>query len=420
MTYISTTYEKDTKPMTEPYKTALEAFATTVGKTTDEVQAVFATFVGDGQNDEALADLQDPELTSPDALSAELKTLKVPVAKAKKAIKALQPTVAAPVTAAPAPEVAAPAPTASFVPKNLLPDLPDDVSLLQDFKIGGVLKVSEHDAVGAVRVAFAAQFGLFTLPEQLSEAMERRAESLEEPAGEAYYRVRAEITKRKYAEVLAAFPGIDGSYVTKNRQQRLIERINTLLLPALKAFAQTCDNWTKSWMAGNPAEMLSGMMMALRNPAMAGLAMAPPDVSPVVTQAEEFITVLNRTMAGDSLPVVRALTGEVVRVSGFLNDPAMAMLCGFQTREEMLKGLRVGLTSDAVRTEQTLAKIVLSVLRFPSIPTSDMPEYIIAVARLFQSVNVDNVFAPKAPSRSGRSSGEGKDSHFFDQQHKPY
>src|SRR5262249_22547603 len=140
---------------------------------------------------EAFDLLKSDEYTPFDDLKAKLSG--VPVAKLKKAVadhlRAKPVAPAAPAQAAGTNALAAPT-------LDVLPSVPDDTSLLASLKAGGELKVDRATIIAGIQAGFANRVGLYHLPAALVERMEAHAESLEEPVGPDFYRLRTLITRQ--------------------------------------------------------------------------------------------------------------------------------------------------------------------------------------------------------------------------------
>src|SRR5262249_10311955 len=147
-------------------------------------------------------------------------------------------------------------------------------SLLASLKAGGELKVDRTTVICGIQAGFASRVGLYQLPSVLVERMETHAESLEEPVGPDFYRLRKLITRQGYAEIFAALEGVEGQFCTQARKTALLNRLDSALWPALFGFQAQLKGWFETWQQG--ASSPTAMMTAFMALAAGGAGALPP------------------------------------------------------------------------------------------------------------------------------------------------
>ena len=337
------------------------------------------TQIQDKLGAESLEDLVN--LTVEDLTSVGVKPL-----QARKVVKALAPT-----------KPIAEAPTIPSFSLDVLPSIPDDKAWLEALRVGGVLKFNRDTVVGTVSAALANQVGLFELPKRLIAAMEKNAESLEEPVGEEFYTMQRMLTEHSYSEVFAALPGATGRYATATRKAALLQKMDDNLWRELFSFQGQLVNWMDSWQKGaaNPALLLSALasLSGGNGAAPGGLMQAPP-TDTLRGAAESLITSINGIFAGTGIPVAMALAYDAQQIRKALEDPSLPAQVGALNREQMLKSLGVAVSSDYPRLEANLKRYTVSVIELPNV-TAGQPEwtYVTALYQLGASIPWDKLGA---------------------------
>jgi len=352
----------------QDWVTFIGPFATSIGMSVEEVTEAMSHVVGEPGAD-AIALLQN-EGDTPFDLVRERFT-KVASAKFKKALGSLRK----------APEVAAAQPVMQTA-FNALPEVPADDAWLKSLQTGGVLKVGKPTVIAAVRAGLGDRLSLFDLPSTLVELMEATAETLEEPVGPEFFKVRKLLTQKRYAEIFAALggaEGLDAKFVTQGRKDKFLARLSSELWPALIEFQAQLRSWVDSWQSqmANPATMM-GMLAGLANGG-AGAVMPPNMIAPPVTDAlrdaaQGVVDKINRTFAGLGTPIAAALAYEAMQIREVLENPSLPLLVGAPNREQMLRKCNVAVSADYVRLEKGLTQYVLGVMDLPDVPAGqDIP-----------------------------------------------
>lgn len=283
---------------------------------------------------------------------------------------------------------------------DVLPAVPTDENWLQALKVGGVLKFNPETVIGTVSAALASKVGLYGLPKVLSEEMEKHATSLDEPVPAEFYSLQRALTERSYAEIFAAIPGASGRYATEPKRRELVSKIETRLWPALTGFHEQLDGWVKSWQS-NPALMMGAMAALASGGPMPPGMMAPPPTDQLRDAAEGVITAINSIFAGTGTVVAMALAYDAQQIRKVLEEPSLPAQVGAANREQMLKKLGVGVTSDYPRLEANLKRYVLGVIELPNVTAGQTEHaYITALYQLGMAI-------PWSRLGSGELSGIG-------------
>ncbi|MFH0957542.1 MAG: hypothetical protein V1897_02460 [Pseudomonadota bacterium] len=306
-----------------------------------------------------------------------------------------KPVTAKKVAAAFTPATATPQTISSMIPTNVLPQVPGDVSWLAALKVGGVLKFSTETVIGTVSAALAAKVGLYNLPNLLVEMMEKHAESLEEPVPADFFDMQRQLTERNYAEIFAAIPGATGRYATQGRKTELLTRLENNLWPSLIEFQNLLSSWFDSWQKAfaNPAMMMTALAsLAGGGGVMPQGMMQPPSTDPLRDAAENVIGCINRIFAGTGIPVAMALAYDAQQIRKALENPSLPAHVGAANREQMLRQLRVAVTSDYPRLELNLRQYALAVVELPNV-TAGQTEltYITALFQLGSAIPWDKL-----------------------------
>ncbi len=383
------------------------AFAKSIGKPAEDVTKAFVELVGDA-DDDGLETLTDPECCT-DQMITEALGVGVPPAKFKKAVKDLRGT-AKPVATTTA---AKPAAASASLAMMALPDAPTDETFLSALQVGGVAKMGATEVNAALRVMLAKQLGVYDLPEQLVELMEKRAEEQDEPVSEAFYDLQKQIGERKYGEILQAM-GVSGRIMSEARKNKLLARMDGLWA-TLRGFHECTGGWQKQWQDRviNPGAMMANFSAMLGGGMVAGMPgmMDHPDVAPVIDAAAGVIDVFNKMFAGTGIPVARAMAQDSLRIKQLLEKPELPAAVGCTSREEMLKKLGAAISADYVRLEKDLVTYVLAIMKLAAgeVPPDHQPYYIVALQSRGTNIPWDRLIALKDTAKSGKkraSSGE--------------
>ena len=282
------------------------------------------------------------------------------------------------------PPKAAPAPAMApiFSPSEILPDLPTDDAWLDALKTGGVLKVEDATYIAAVRAALADKAGLYDVPGKLVTAMEKFAEDTDEQVSRSYFDLKTKLTRRSYADIFSAVPGLTGDYVTKERRKRILGRIRETLLPAIYKSFVALNGWYTSWQSqlANPTAFLAAMSGGL------GMVNAP-DFSIVHDAGDTLIDGINKTFRGDGVPVTAALAYDAMEIVKILDDTTLPSQIGAINKEQMLKKIDINVTSNYARLEKSLVLYVLSFVKHTNATTDRATQYFGALWQLGNSID---------------------------------
>lgn len=336
-------------------------FATSVGKSPEEITAALITLTGE-PSDDAVSILADSAAVSDSDLKDlfVVGDLKIPSGVFNKHVSKLrgpQPVLIE--------ERAVAGP--SF---DILPSVPEDSSFLESLKVGGVLKVGSTEVLSAVKAGIANRLHIFDLPDIIKKKMEAFAEEQDEPVGKDYFDLQKLVASRSYAEVLSVL-GVEGNFMSPARQNKFLQKLDENLWGALRGFQTQLAAWQETWMAGmnSPAAMSMMMMGQLGKtgvPLPTGM-LQPPETSGLHDEAEAVINSINKTFAGLGIPVARALAYDATRIKGVLENPALPGALGYATREIMLKGLGITVGADYVRLERNITRYTLAIMEFPKV-----------------------------------------------------
>lgn len=322
--------------------------------TAPAVDAVAAKLKEFGASDEIVANVRNLGVETPEDLAelteADLTTAGLPIVKARKLLTNVKPTKAID------PPVVS---NAAF--EAVLPNIQDDESWLKALKTGGVLKVDQSTVIGAVRAALAKRVGLYDVPALLAAAMEAFAEESEEQVDPTFYQLREQMTRRNYAEIFAAVPGLNGSFVTEKRKNALLARLHDYLWPAVVSFNNQLKGWQESWLQGaaNPGFMM--MALVGGGGALPPGAMQAPDTASLRDAADAVKDAINTVFAGTGVQISAALAYEAQEIKKSLEDPRLPALVGVANREQLLKKLGVAVPATYPRLETNVTKYVLGV-----------------------------------------------------------
>jgi hypothetical protein len=395
--------------MPSAWITYIQPFATAIGQRIEDVASKLAPLVGD-PNDEAIALLQSEN----DTPTSEIVPLfaGLPTAKLKKAIAThlREQVPAAPLGTAQG------TPDAAAFATAILPAVPDDDAWLASLKVGGQLKVTTGTVIAAIRAALADRSGLFEVPERLTTKMEEHAESLDEPVGEEFFKLRRLLTERSYAEVFAALPGATGrSFATKSNKANLITKLDERLWPALISFNTQLRGWNEGWTqsSGNTAVMAALLATAVsgNRGALPPGMMAPPPTDGLRDAAEAAINQINSVFGGFGIVAALALAYDAKCIRDALSNPQLPAHVGAANRDQMLKQLGLDVTADYVRLERSITAYALAIMEFPKTNPGSEVGYLAALLQLGTQIPWDKLAAParRSPLRTARgtSNDEG-------------
>jgi hypothetical protein len=296
-------------------------------------------------------------LTETDLVGAGMKKL-----QARKVVASLKP--------APADTVASAAAVGmSF--DAVLPAVPDDGAWLMALRTGGVLKVEPSTVIAAVRSALAHRAGLYRVPDALVGLMEKFADTNEEQVPPEFYKLRKEMTRRSYAEIFEAIPGLDGNFVTEGRKKQLFQRIDEKLWPSIVGFNEQLKSWQTAWMQGaaNPMMMMTAIVAASGGGvAMPPGMMQPPDTGAVRDSADAVADAVNRVFAGTGVQIASALAYDAKQIREALDNSRLPAMVGAANRDQMLRQLGVGVSATYTRLEVNLTRYVLAILQIKDLP----------------------------------------------------
>jgi hypothetical protein len=384
----------------ESWVAYITPFAATLGLTVEEVTAKLQPVVG-VPGDQAIELLKNPALSPDSDIKVVLNG--TPVAVANKAISQLRE------------QVATSAATMAVMGSGILPDVPNDESLLTALRTGGVRKVEPSTVQAAVRTALANRVGLYDVPDLLVRLIENFAEQNDDPAPPEFYKIRKEITRRTYGDLFEAIEGFDASYVTDGRRNALFDRIDRFMWPAIISFQAQLCGWMDAWQKQglNPL-MLNAVMMRA---AGIGGSMPPtaqaPDTGVLRDAALSFNDQVNKVFAGPGIQVAAALAADAIRIKETLLNPRIPPLVGAANRDQMLKMLGVDVTPQYPRMETNLVKYVVAIMNVEQVAAGEEElNYFAALftlgtqipwADLEKGKRAPRAAAPSAPRRSGDS-----------------
>ncbi len=314
---------------------------------------------------------------------------------------------------APAPAVAESAvPSMGTATFDVLPAVPTDEAWMNSLKVGGVLKFNSSTVIGTVSAALAAKVGLYDLPGKIGTAMEKQAESLEEPVSEDYYQMQNLLTRRSYADIFAAMPGVDGRFATQARKEALLRRLNERLWGSLSSYQQQLKQWVDAWQQGmsNPAAMM-GIFAAFAGGtgAVPPGMMQPPPVDTLRDAADRVVNDINYVFAGTGIPVAMALAYDAQQIRKVLENPSLPAQVGAANREQMLRMLGAAVSSDYPRLEKNLKQFALGIIEFQNVTSGQAElQYIVALYQLGAMIPWDRLGAGGDGGRAGIGRGKGQ------------
>lgn len=396
--------------MTEEVKDGMESAVEKTVVTTiasDSTDSVTAKLKSLGVADEFIGKIKDFGAKTVDHLAllkeGDLVGAGMPVLEARSLIATLMAKPAGEPAANTANAVSA----VSF--DSVLPAVPSDSSWLEALKAGGVLKVDQSSVISAVRAALAYKVGLYRIPDGIVDLMEQFDEENEEQADPEYFKLRKLLTRRNYAEIFQAIEGLDGTFVTEARKNRLFQRIDEFLWPSISGFFSQLKAWQEAWMQGvsNP-----GLMMSMFMAGQSGIGalppglMQPPDTGVLRDQAEDVANSINKVFAGTGVQVAAALAYDASKIKATIMNPRLPALTGCANRDAMLRKLGAAVSPTYPRLETNLTWFVLSVIQVKDQPAGiDEMKYFGALYMLGSQIPWDQlgdtVTATKRPPGIG-------------------
>ena len=338
------------------------------------------------------------DLTADELVEAGIKLIQA--RKMLKQLKAETPAPEAP-TARPAPAVS---PMATFNMDGILPALPDEGSWLEALKTGGVLKVNDATYIGAIRAAMAHRCGLYNVPDILLKKLEEYAESLDEPVGPDFYKIRKLITRRDYAEIFSAIDDVDGRFATtKERRAKFLKNVDAILWPAIKTAFDALDAWYSSARAlmTDP----STFMAMVTGQSAGGFGVSVPPFDSVSSACDDLKDQINRVFRGTAMPVSAALAYDAKKINEVLSDSSLPAQVGAGNRDQMLKMLGLSINSAYTRQEQCIVRFVLSYIKFNDNAVGNEMQYLSALWQLGRQINWDSLGFSGSSGRQSSFSG---------------
>lgn len=373
-------------------------FAAAIGTTIDDVTERLTALVGE-PGSEAIEALRTEEYTPFADIQAVLNN--VPSARLRKAVAENLRTKEAPV--------------ANLAPMNnlsldsslgILPSVPDDAALLNQLKTNPSLKVSQPTVILAVRAALAERCGYFQIPNLLVDRMEQFAESLDEPVGEDFYKLRRLVTMRNYAEIYEAIPGLDGNFVSQKRRDAFLRRLDQLLWPALISFQNQLKKWGESWQEGvmSPTTTMALLMGGVSRDSLPPGMMQPPPTDSLRDAADSVNLHINKIFAGVGVPVAMAMGYDSVKIKEVLDNDALPAQIGAANRDQMLRMLDVAIAPDYARLEENLVRYLLAILRYPTVASDAELGFLTALTMLGNQIPWAKLTAPMQAARRSATS----------------
>lgn len=324
----------------EPLVVRLKLDAKTI---TDKIIAAKLVEAADDSGADVLMDAE--ALASTDFTAAFPEAAKGTLSLAVKEIRAKAPKVEAP--AAPTPAVTPVVATATIGTAFVIPDVPEGSDFLTALSTSKTLTVDLVSIRSALEALFADRRALSEIPEKLAHAMEKHADTIEEPVGDAFLEVLRFVKERRYAEI-----NVDSKLVTKERKKVVLDRLRDLPRAVLQ-FHSVLTGWNeqlKSNRSSNPFGVLQG-----------GAAAMYPPADEVIAAAEGVVGCLRKAFGGYGVMVSRAMAYEGLKIKETLERLELPALMGAANRELMLKQLGIDLTNADVRAERNVARYVIFV-----------------------------------------------------------
>lgn len=309
---------------------------------TDKIVAAKLVEAADDSGADVLMDAE--ALTGADFTGAFPEAAKGTLNLAVKEIRAKAVKVEAPVAA---PAVTPVVTTATIGAAFVIPDVPEGSDFLTALSTSKTLTVDLVSIRSALEALFADSRALAEIPEKLAHAMEKHADTIEEPVGDAFLEVLRFVKERRYAEI-----NVDSKLVTKERKKVVVDRLRDLPRAVLQ-FHMVLTGWNeqlKSNRSSNPFGVLQG-----------GAAAMYPPADEVIAAAEGVVGCLRKAFGGYGVMVSRAMAYEGLKIKETLERSELPALMGVSNRELMLKQLGIDLTNADVRAERNVARYVIFV-----------------------------------------------------------
>lgn len=290
---------------------------------------------------------------------------------------------------------------------DVLPIVPTDDVWMNSLRVGGVMKFNASTVVGTMSAGLAAKVGLFELPSKIGAAMEKLAQSLEEPVGDDYYQMQTLLTRRSYADIFAALPGVDGRFATQARKDALLRKVDERLWTSLTSFHHQLEQWAKAWQQNVSMTGPAMMANAVASLVSGGSRVTPPGMMQVPPTdvlhdaADSVVNDINYVFAGTGIPVAMALAYDAQQIRKVLENPALPAQVGAANREQMLRMLGVAVSSDYPRLERSLKQYALSVIELKNVTPGDSEyAYINALFQLGTQIPWDKLSETGAGGRA--------------------
>lgn len=356
--------------------------------------------------EETLKKLEELGVETPEDLSMlgedDFVKAGVKLVKARKLVNALRPE-----EPAEKPVIKTQAPQYAMSLDSVLPSVPSEDAWLSSFKVGGILKVQKEDYISAIRAALAGKIGVYDIPKALVAKLEEFANQNDEPVGEDFYALNKMLTRRSYAEIFAAIPGVDGTFVTEKRKTALTRKINETLWPALADSYSQLTNWMQMWTTtanvGGSGALAAAVLGQQVPPGM----MAPPDASFLRDVADDVRSAINKSLSGTGKVVAAAMAYDYVQLKKVLDDPTLPMKIGMANREQMFKALGISVDSSLIRSETSIVRYALGFASFDeTVAANTETGYLSALYTLGSQINWAQLgFGNVMPTVNGRASG---------------
>lgn len=256
---------------------------------------------------------------------------------------------------------------------DILPAPQSEESWLKALQTGGILKVDQSTFTASIRVAMAQRVHLFDLPDRLVKAMEKFADSNDEQVDPTYFTIRDQLTRKSYADIFSAIPGLNGNYVTEGRKKQLLERVDQYMWPAIASFQDLLKGWYDNWIGTSGQQAMMALMGGMLGGG-AGHPMPPamvPETGALRDQADAMADAANRVFAGTGVQITAALAYEASQIVTTLQDNRLPAMIGAANRDQMLRQLGSGIPATYARLETNLVRYVLGVLQLRDTPAGD-------------------------------------------------
>lgn len=300
------------------------------------------------------------------------------------------------------------APTTAAPITAIFPAVPVGDDWLKALKTSGELKkATTTDVIAGIRLSIAQRVGLYELPARLVALMDRFMKEQDEPAGAEYVKLRRELLRKRYADVLQALD-YPSDMVTEAEKRELLERIDTYLWPALRSFSTLLGQWMDEWQKTMPNMLLSNMLMS-QGAGLPSAMIQPPDTSALHDSVEALNNQLNKVFAHLGIYTARAMAAEAHRTLELLDTPGLMTAVGVTTKDMLLKAAGLDVQADLVRMENSVVKFAVGVLSLRDVASGQAEwQYLMALFSLASQIPWDRVTADSITAKeSRRASGSG-------------